>query len=228
MLVSHLYKFIYTKTAKTAGTSVELFFEPFCVDPSAPKTKKMHHRGSERVTDAGIIGFRGGQPPPDCVWWHHMSAAEIKRLLGEEIWNSYFKFCAVRNPYDKAISLFYFLRNRGRIKSKRRAPDSEQFEQWLLQGNLWLDRVRYVIDGRFALDDVIKYEQLEADVARISQRLRLPILGSSLPKLKVGSRPASATITQMYTEKSADVVRRRYAFEFEQFGYDPDIAHYSK
>jgi len=31
MLVSHRKKFIYTKTAKTAGTSVESYFEPFCL-----------------------------------------------------------------------------------------------------------------------------------------------------------------------------------------------------
>ncbi|KPA10844.1 hypothetical protein MHK_008953, partial [Candidatus Magnetomorum sp. HK-1] len=32
MLVSHRHKFIYTKTFKTAGTSVESYFEPFCMN----------------------------------------------------------------------------------------------------------------------------------------------------------------------------------------------------
>jgi hypothetical protein len=31
MLVSHLKKFIFTKTKKTAGTSVESVFEPYCM-----------------------------------------------------------------------------------------------------------------------------------------------------------------------------------------------------
>ena len=31
MLVSHQKKFIFTKTKKTEGTSVESFFEPYCV-----------------------------------------------------------------------------------------------------------------------------------------------------------------------------------------------------
>jgi len=31
MLVSHRYRFIYTKTIKTGGTSVESYFEPYCM-----------------------------------------------------------------------------------------------------------------------------------------------------------------------------------------------------
>ena len=34
MLVSHARKFIYTKTLKTAGTSVEVFLEPYCRPPA--------------------------------------------------------------------------------------------------------------------------------------------------------------------------------------------------
>jgi hypothetical protein len=33
MLVSHQRKFIYTKTVKTAGSSVESYFEPYCISP---------------------------------------------------------------------------------------------------------------------------------------------------------------------------------------------------
>ena len=31
MLVSHKSQFIFTKTARTAGISVEMLFEPFCL-----------------------------------------------------------------------------------------------------------------------------------------------------------------------------------------------------
>lgn len=223
MLVSHRHKFIYTKTGKTAGTSVEHYFEPFCV---AEGTPRIRHGGAGQVSEAGIIGFRGPNRPRDRVWWHHMPAVQIKRLLGDEIWNAYFKFCVIRNPYEKVISLFYFLRKHARIKTNPKLSDRAQFQHWLLHGRLWLDRNKYAIDGEFCLDDVIKHEQLASDMERICARIGVPWNPAALPKLKGGVRPASANIDNMYSAETAEVVRKRYVFEFVNFGYAEDLAAY--
>ena len=64
MLVSHRYKFIYTKTRKTAGSSVESYFEPFCM-PHGEWTQR--HLGEEYVSDVGISVFAAsphGGPMP--------------------------------------------------------------------------------------------------------------------------------------------------------------------
>ena len=74
MLVSHHHKFIYTKTVKTAGTSVESFFERFCM----PQNEwEFSHGRDEYVSDYGIVGYRGSSRPPDAEYWNHMSAKEI-------------------------------------------------------------------------------------------------------------------------------------------------------
>ena len=84
MLVSHRYKFIYTKTRKTAGSSVESYFEPFCM-PDGEWTQR--HLREEYVSDAGIIGFRGKPAQAgDAYWWNHMPARMIRRRLGEDTW----------------------------------------------------------------------------------------------------------------------------------------------
>jgi hypothetical protein len=226
MLVSHRHRFIYTKTAKTAGTSVEVYFEPFCIDE--PSNSNVAHGGPARVSGAGIIGYRGPRRPSDCVWWNHMPAADIKRLLGDETWNAYFKFCVIRNPYDKVISFFYFLRNRARIQIDSTLSEREQFQHWVMQGRLSVGRDRYVIDGKFCLDDVIRYERLEAEMERICQRIDVPWVPSAFLRLKTGKRPRSSNIDNMYSAEAAEVVRRQYAFEFEQFGYATDLEHYGR
>lgn len=59
MLLSHSKRFIYLKTGKTAGTSVEIFFQPYCL----PEEHICHHTPThtmeETISEAGIVGYRG-------------------------------------------------------------------------------------------------------------------------------------------------------------------------
>ena len=100
MLISHRNKFIYTKTVKTASTSVESFFEPFCMEDgewSFSDGRDMH------ISNAGIIGMRASLPK-NVPWFNHMSAISIKKQLNPHIWDDYFKFTVIRNPFDKILS----------------------------------------------------------------------------------------------------------------------------
>ena len=89
-LVSHRHKFIYTKTAKTGGTSVESYFERFCM-PGNEWT--LSQAREEHVSEFGIVGFRGAKRPANCTWWNHMPASLIREAVGEEVWETYYKFC---------------------------------------------------------------------------------------------------------------------------------------
>jgi len=103
LLVSHRKRFIFTKTVKTAGTSIESYFERWCMPEG--EWKPVHVRG-EYVSDAGIIGERSGNPR-GAKWYNHMSCKCIYDQVGCDIWNRYFKFTVVRNPFDKVISGFF-------------------------------------------------------------------------------------------------------------------------
>src|ERR1700761_4866672 len=109
MLVSHSTRFIYTKTVKTAGTSIEVYFERFCMHPGE---WRYSHERKEYASSAGIVGCRTGNllTIQSATWWNHMPAGTIKALLGQETWNSYFKFCAVRNPFDKLVSAYHYFK----------------------------------------------------------------------------------------------------------------------
>jgi hypothetical protein len=155
------------------------------------------HFREEYVSDAGIIGFRGkAANAGDAYWWNHMPAQMIRRRLGEHIWSPYFKFCVIRNPFEKAISAFYYWKRRQFRKRRRRKSqkgewtdqDPQLFENWLERGRGPMDRNLFCIKGQFALDDVIRHEILAADMQRICERLGLPWDPERLPTFK----PASA------------------------------------
>jgi hypothetical protein len=59
MLVSHQRKFIYTKTVKTAGSSVESYFEPYCI---SPEEYPLHRPGELHESEQGIIGYGPDRP----------------------------------------------------------------------------------------------------------------------------------------------------------------------
>jgi len=226
MLVSHRYKFIYTKTRKTAGSSVESYFEPFCM-PDGDWTPR--HFRAEHVSDAGIIGFRGMLRRHGGFWWNHMPARLIRRRLGKDIWTSYFKFCVIRNPFEKAISAFYFAKGRdasGRAREEVPWTDEDPrlFEAWLRRLALPMDRNTFCIGGRFVLDDVIRHETLVPDMQRICQRMSLPWEPKRLPAFKSGIRPREATAERLYTPRSRQLVSQAYQFELRHFGYEFPVA----
>jgi len=221
MLVSHKYEFIYTKTNKTAGTSVESFFERYCMPTDA---WELSYNRQETISEAGIVGFRGMGRPEDCRYWNHMPASLIKEKLGDDTWERYFKFCVVRNPFDKTVSQFYFQRRLQHEKEQKAdtidlEKERQEFEEWLIGANIAHDRDKYTINGEFCLDDVIRYENLQQDVNRICDVLSIACGPAGLTSFMGGIRPDHATTESLYSDKSKQIVEEKYSFELEYFNY---------
>ncbi|MBU3751200.1 MAG: sulfotransferase family protein [Mycobacterium sp.] len=223
MLVSHRHRFIYTKTAKTGGTSVESFFERFCMPDGA--WTQLHGR-DEYVSEHGIIGYRGSEPPYGTTWWNHMPASRIKAEVGAAVWDSYFKFCVVRNPFEKCISAFCF--QGGDYQPPARMIEELRHENLnaeqlrfigFLQNHAPVDRDKYMIRRKFCLDAVIRYEALEEDIQKICDRIGVPYDRQYLPEFKRGIRPPDATVGSLYTKRSRRIVEKVFAFELRFFGY---------
>lgn len=219
MLISHTHKFIYTKTFKTAGTSVESYFERYCMPEN--EWSPIHYRNMH-VSDSGIIGQRG-----DCAnaqeWWNHMSAAYIrdKNTLTRKIWDEYFKFCVIRNPYDKAISAFFHFKADKRDGiAELNGNDQERFEQWLEITGPPIDRQCYTIDNIVCMDFFIYYENLHNDLNTVCNKLGVPWKPEELQTYKSGFKPHTVAAADFYTPKARKLVEDFYAFELSYFKYN--------
>ena len=216
MLISHRRRFIFTKTNKTGGTSVESYFEPECLPEG--QWVSTHYR-EETVTEAGIIGFRGLVRPPECRWYNHMSASQIRSQIGEELWNSYFKFTIVRNPYDKAVSAFYFRAPLEPGQPFRLDDERARFASWLESNALTIDCNKFLIDNQVCVDRLLRYESLERELAEVCHRLEIPWEPERMPKFKAGLRPPEATVAALYTPQTRASVERAYDWELQHLGY---------
>ena len=212
MLVSHTHKFIYLKTRKTAGTSVEAYFDQFCLPPN-----ELHgqHDLVGRQSKYGICSGRNNlthiEPNIDAdvqaySVYNHMTAEELKQELGNEIWSSYFKFCVVRNPWDRAISMFWF-KDSLLIYKLEQNPDLsfdeiiKQFEYWsgTVPNKRWVepDYNIWSIDGQCIVDDVVRYETINEDCARLSLKFGKEF--TELPRYKTESRKQKHPYQSYYT-----------------------------
>ncbi|MEM1183445.1 MAG: sulfotransferase family 2 domain-containing protein [Planctomycetota bacterium] len=235
MLVSHRYRFIYTKTSKSGGTSVESFFEPFCMP--AGEWEQSHQR-EEHDSDAGIVGYRGPDHPREHVWFNHMHAKPLRERLnerfGEQLWNDYYKFCVIRNPYERCVSAFQYFGHKGHKPAGVEPESNAQTEP--VDGSLTeeqrlfldyvtnrppIDRNTYTIDGAFCLDDVIRHERMQADLERVCAKLGVPFDAAQLPEFKKADAQTRdpARRAALFSQAAIEQVERHFAYEIERFGY---------
>jgi hypothetical protein len=225
VLVSHVKKFIYLKTVKTAGTSVEIFFEEFCTPKPRTYAVGQHHART-RVSKFGIVGTRGNldkllfKPK----FYNHMPANELKQRLGDNVWQSYFKFAVCRNPFDALVSQFWFF-NRSRNLELRGLGSTKvflEFRNWLSEPRNNPNSHIYLLDGVSAVDMFIRYENLTEDISSVCQTLGISKDVSNLQAFNSGIRPNSlhfGAVEEYYDEASIELVKALYPFELGQLGY---------
>ena len=219
MLISHRYQYIYLKTMKTAGTSVEIYFERYCVDPAA--TFEERHYRQPQVSKWGVIGYRGSNPDGH-IWYNHMPASRVRELLGDDLWSRYFKFCVVRNPFDKVVSWFWFQLSDPARNKLGRVPFPvvrESFVAWARRAEFPLDRQVFMIGDEPVADYFIRYESLARDMQKVCRQLRLPWEPARLGRYKTGSRVRQEHFSMYYDAETESAVRSAYGWELEYFGY---------
>jgi len=172
LILNHKFKFIFIKSFKTAGTSLEIALSKFC--------------GNKDIITPFVIGDEklrsklNFTPPQNYEGMtEHMSAAEIKNKIGSELFNNFFKFIVVRNPYEQAISAYYWHNENKKMKKKfflfKKKPIS--FDKFLKRKihHIFEDEInRYSENGKILVDQFVKYENFKNDLTKVSKILKLP------------------------------------------------------
>ncbi len=97
-----------------------------------------------------------------------MTSEQIKKYLTEEQWNSYYKFSIERNPFDRAVSLFFW---RGGDKKYNTIYDFLKKDAPGVQG--FMNNKIYTINDEVILDKLYQYEDLDFFMSDLSKKLNL-------------------------------------------------------
>jgi len=227
MIISHNYKFIFIKTAKTAGTSIEVFLSKQCgpmdiVTPIGPSVEGHQPRN--------YLGFIN--PIPELIaeprrlfralrhaftsrekFYNHMPASEVRNRVPAEVWNSYFKFCVERNPWDKVLSHYHM-----RVA---RQGGSLSLDEYLATGRFPVNYFRYTDPAgeKIIVDRVLRYENLMNDLAEVFAKLNIPFEGSLGIRAKSEYRTDRRPYWEIFNEEQRAIVERAFAKEIELHGY---------
>jgi hypothetical protein len=222
MLLSHKYKFIFIKTVKTAGTSIEISLSRYCGKKdvitriakadeairSELNVRPQNHRRTigrlRRMLDPRVWNHA----PSERLFWNHMTAEQIRARVSPRVWNSYFKFCFDRNPWDKTLSMYYFKQSEYRDLDD--FLENGDFQQY--------NYPRYMIDDELAVDFVGRFENLTEDLQQICKRIGLPWDGW-MPRAKGKFRSDKRHYSEQLSPAQRDLIADRFRKEIDLLGY---------
>lgn len=142
---------------------------------------------------------------------------------------TYFKFAFVRNPWDRLVSIYFFLQRGGMNETDRVwaeknivpfARFSDFVREWLTpESAMTFPHLRpqcfYVADrdSRLMVDFVGRYERLNEDFAHVASRLR------SEAVLSISNKGEHEHYTAYYDNETREIVGNVYERDIDTFGY---------
>jgi hypothetical protein len=145
------------------------------------------------------------------AYFNHIGARQIRKRLGRRRWNSYYKFCFERNPWDKVVSEYYWRLGNGH--------DDGGFRNFVMRGDFPSDFDKYSLDGtRVGVDFVGRYERLEDGLRAALSHLGLPA-EVALTREKGTYRAPQTAGDAIYDDAMSDCVTKAFAREIAAFGY---------
>lgn len=233
-MICHHYACVFVHVPKTAGISIEHVF--------------LDLLGLTWETRAPLLLRANDRPelgPPRLA---HLKAADYVRYhyLTQEMFDRYFKFAFVRNPWSRLVSLYKYRAYNWRC-------DFKTFVKGPLQSRLWHEQdwfvcpqseFLYSADNRLLVDFVGRYETLQRDfdavcghlglaatplshfnTSRGNTQVALPGSGlkRTLGNLKRAWRtrniPSYTTYQEYYDSETIAEVARLYQRDIELLGY---------
>jgi hypothetical protein len=229
MIVSHKYRFIFLKTKKTAGTSIEIALTKLCGEDDivTPLTE---------VDEAARAGGMGARNWERHGWWqsqrpflkrrmfrrmaqdhgfyNNMTAAAAKDLLNDgQVWGNYFKFAFDRNPWDRQVSYYHHCH---REQSER--PSFERFvesDRRARRNNFGI----YSINGEVAVDFVGRYETFAQDLKHALSQVHIRD-DLELPRAKDTYRKDPTPYREYYAPETQRRVGEWYEREISLLDYE--------
>jgi hypothetical protein len=150
----------------------------------------------------------------------HSDIMQIKEASKKNVFDNYFKFGFVRNPWSRAVSLYH--RNEG-IQMKNRMSFKEfiKWHNYATDTCLYPTQKKYQLDfftdsaGEILVNFIGRFENFQQDFNTACDKMGIP--HQQLPHENKGKHKH---YTEYYDDETRAIVAQKYAKDIEYFGYE--------
>lgn len=211
MILSHKKKFIFIHVPKVAGTSVTQSLEVYNSRPYhlRPYLMLPYYIGYFPRISSGFFHF-------------HVAAKNMKKKLPPVIFNNYFKFAFVRNPWDRMVSSFHYVRKHEehRVYPYVKDKNFKEYLRWRLYNNdveTLYTQSHFVMDeeGNQIVDYIGKFENLQENFDFICQKI-----GIDQIELPVVNKTKHNAYRDYYDEETKYWIEDYFREDIKNFQYE--------
>ena len=215
MLISHSHSFIFFHVAKVAGISIRKALDTYVEEPDFFRIQRP-------------VKYKDGNLNPFYAVWEsallHATARKTQKELGAAIFDPYYKFAFVRNPWDLQVSMYHFiLRETEHIHHQRikAMGGFHQYLEWVAitkkpfpKGAAKFQKETLCdADNTILVDFVGRFENLSTDFAYVCQKLNIQ---ATMPHL---NKSQHKSYQSYYTPASQALVAEHFSEDIDLFGY---------
>lgn len=208
MIISHKHQFIFIHNYKVAGTSIRKALKPFA-DNSL--FAFLYNNCDKLVFDNFPIIYSK-------QFYGHDTIVEVKKKLPPHIFNAYYKFGFVRNPWSWQVSLYHYAKNSKEHYQYELMNSFKNFKdyiKWRVDGNVVLQSSFFYDEKNCLVDFIGKYENLQNDFNHIKKVLQI-----DLQLLHLNKSAYNRDFLSFYDVESIDLIAQAFKRDIELFNYN--------
>lgn len=215
MRISHRYRFVFLSNPRTASRSIRRLIEDY----------------------SDVSSVDSSRTSKQSPFYHHMPASQVKKVFDDRGWDwyGYHRFCVVRNPFTRIVSLYHHYLDRRRRIGTHLAPVAQlkavvkykvlprkSFSQYVLRPDklrklaMPLNDFVFDRDGTCLVDDILMFENLAEELLQYLREIGIDVNAQQIPMLGASG---IHDYRQYYDPATRNLVEHVYRYEIERFGY---------
>lgn len=209
LVISKKNKLIFFHIPKNAGTSVSsallknesYYFAWVILSKILRKFKKTDNFFFDNIQNQFFL------------FTSHETVKTIENKISKDIFNNYFKFAIVRNPYSRFVSRYNYMKLTNNLNEKNFSVFLENHVKKSLVAD---QQYKFLLNknGKIGVDKIIKYENLNTEIQELNKYTNLDF--SKFEKLNVSTHD---NYRDYYNNESKKIVEDFCREDLEYFNY---------
>ena len=139
----------------------------------------------------------------------HEKAREIRKIIGKNIYDDYFKFCFVRNPWARSVSRYNYFNSISKSKIS--------FKNYLLKD--FQPQKERISDskGNIIVDFIGRYENFEDDFKKVLNKINISYKKEKLQHFN--KTQTAKDYKTYYDQECFNIIKNKYYEDIEFFKY---------